>query len=339
MNVLVNTASVQLGALRYDCHATSLEIELTLLPGIGTLRMSLPPQVEVSARPGDEAVLKLNNGEGAELVLTGTVRRVARGPRRTELVAADAGAVLAAARMAQSFQNLPPGEVLRKIAGDLGLTALSMLTALDPMPVYVADQRRTAGEHVARLAELGGGYAAVEAGGRISAQPWPFLPPTKALLQGREVIDYAAWDYGAEADLAFVGASPASAGADLRALAQATEPVAGGAGDPAPDLHWLQRPMLRSGLGVSGAAEGARAARASRRSRMRATCWLLPGLRPGDVIEVQGLAEGISGGPWMLVRVQHSLRRDQGGTTRIAAVSARGTGLLDALSGLAGALP
>lgn len=338
MTVLVNTVSVQFGNLRYDAHATEVHVDLGILPAVNMLRVTLPPQVDVTAGPGDDAVLRLNNGDGAEDVLSGTVQRVVRGPRRTEVIAADAGAVLGNARIARSYQDLAPGDVLSNIVSDLGLSAQSLLLGLDPMPLYVADQRRTALQHVARLAELGGGFAHVDAEGTVKAAPWPFLPPTRALLQGREVIDYAASAQATGPDLAFVGSSPAAAGADPRAMAQTPEPVTGGADDPGPGLEWQSRPMLRSALGVSAAAEGARGARAAQAARMQATCWLLPDLRPGAVIEVQGLGDGVSGGPWLLTHVRHDMRRDTGGVTRVHAVSAEGPGLLgglgDALGGL-----
>lgn len=338
MNVLVNTATIQLGSLRYDSHATQVRVDLAILPGVNTVQVSLPPQTEVSAAPGDDASVTLNNGEGAKVILTGTVHQIARGPRRITVTLADAGATLGAARFAQSFQDLSPGDVLRKICSQLGLDARSLLTGVDTMPLYVADQRRTAGEHLARLAELGGGYARVDADGAIVAQPWPFLPPDRALLVGREVIDYAASSHTGAPDLAFVGASPAAAGADPRAVAQTTEPVTGGADDPGPALQWLPRPMLRSALGVTAAADGARGARAAQKSQMRATCWLLPGMRPGDVIEVQGLDDGVSGGPWMLTGVNHDVRRSQGGVTHLTGVSAEGPSLLGSLTDLAGGL-
>lgn len=338
MNVLVNTASVQFGNLRYDSHATAVRVDLGLLPSVGTITVTLPPQVEVSAAPGDEAKLSLNNGEGAKDVLTGTVQRVSRGPRRTEVVAADAGAALGAARFAKSFQDMSPGDVISNITGDLGLDAQTLLMGVDIMPLYVADQRRTGAQHVARLAELGGGFAHVDAGGTVQAAPWPFLPPTRALLQGREVIDYLAHSQAGEPDVAFIGASPAAAGADPRALAQSTEPVTGGADDPGTGLEWQSRPMLRSALGVNAAAEGARGARAARAARMEATCWLQPDLRPGDVIEVQGLDDGISGGPWLLTHIEHDMRRNHGGLTRIKGVSAEGPSLLGALGDAIGGL-
>jgi hypothetical protein len=251
---------------------------------------------------------------------------------------ADAGATLAAARPALSYRDQAPGDTLRSLISDLGVDTEVLLLPADTLPLYVADQRRTVAEHVARLAELGGGFARVLASGTVRAEAWPFLPPQSALLQGREIIDYAASAHAPEPDLAFIGASPAAAGADPRALAQGTEAVTGGADTPGPALEWRARPALRSGLGVSHAAEGVRGARAARRSRMRATCWLLPKLRPGDVIEVQGLAEGVSGGPWLLTEVRHEVHRDHGGTTRLAGVSADGPGLLGALGGLVGGL-
>ena len=336
MNVLTNSISVRFGTLRYDSHATAVAADLALLPGVNAVAVSLPPQVRVTAGPGDDAVLRLNNGEGSATVLTGTVRQVRRGPRLTQVIAADCGAALAAARPAQSYRDMIPGRVIQAIAGDLGVDAISLLPGLDPMPIYVADQRRTAAQHVARLAELGGGFAHVDAQGTVRAAPWPFLPPLRALLQGREVIDYVAGAGSGGVDVAFAGASPAAAGADPRAFAQTVDPVAAGADDPAPAMEWQARPALRSPLAVSVAARAASAARVARQARMEATCWLLPDLRPSDVIEVQGLADGVSGGPWMLTHVVHDLRRTTGGVTRIRGMSAASPGLMgDALGGLA----
>ena len=67
------------------------------------------------------------------------------------------------------------------------------------------------------------------------------------------------------------------------------------------------------------------------------TCWLLPALRPGELVEVQDLPDGISGGPWLVTHVQHRVG-PMGATTRFDAVSGEGGGLLAGLLGALGGL-
>jgi phage protein D len=97
-------------------------------------------------------------------------------------------------------------------------------------------------------------------------------------------------------------------------------------------------PMLRTASAASDASTALQEAVAARSERLEAKCFLLPGMRPGDVVEVQSLPDGLSGGPWLLTRVTHRLTPASGGTTVLEGESADGASLLGSLAGAIGGL-
>jgi hypothetical protein len=65
--------------------------------------------------------------------------------------------------------------------------------------------------------------------------------------------------------------------------------------------------MLRTAGAASNASQALQEAAAATGERLAAECFLLPGLRPGEVFEVQSLPDEFSGGPWLVTRVTHRL--------------------------------
>jgi hypothetical protein len=367
---------VTLGSSRYDAHLGSLTVVLSTLPAPGVCRAVLPYAVEVSAVPGDAASvdltgLELASGGMAGLagaaagaiggglgavagalggalggggappgrVLTGTIRGVRRGLAGTEVEIADAGADLAAYRPATTFTATTATDVATALIGDAGATAGRVELDL-ALASYVADQSRTAAEHVARLATLAGGIATVAPDGSVMATPLADEADT-ALRHGREVLAYDARDRAAPA-VAYVavGNGPAGAAAAPNALRPTVDPLPEGVDDPGKDAVWEPFAALRTpsaALTASGALQAQADARAG---RVRARCVLVPTLRPGNVVEVQDLPAGMPPGPWLVTRVEHRLVPGAGGTTDFDGVRAvaSGGGLLGALAGAIGGL-
>jgi hypothetical protein len=105
---------------------------------------------------------------------------------------------------------------------------------------------------------------------------------------------------------------------------------------------WTAALALRTPAAASTALRAAEAAAAGAASRLRAHCFLLPALRPGSVVQVQGLPDGVPAGPWLVLRAVHRLTATDGGSTAFEGVAAgtAGTagGLLAAAAELAGSL-
>ncbi len=139
-----------------------------------------------------------------------------------------------------------------------------------------------------------------------------------------------------------VGNGPAGAADAPEALRQAADILPGGAPASGKEAVWKAVPILRTPAAAQTASQAAERRAASDGSRARASCFLLPSLRPGMVVEVQELPHGISGGPWMLTRISHRLRPGVGGRTIFEGASAGASGglgsLLEAALSAAGGL-
>lgn len=324
------------GNKRYESHVSALSVDLGLLPGVNSLTTRLPRAVPVDAAPGDPADLTLDNGEEKALVLTGLTRSIRRGLAETQVTAVDAGAALAATRPANSFSAQTAGDMIQSLAGDAGLGVGRSTLGSERFESYVTSQGQTGAEHVARLALYGGGIAMVDADGSLAAIAYPVPPASRALRYGREILAYEAADTAPGASTVPIGSGAGPAGSPS-ALLPSAEAISGGAPDPSATIRWRPEAALRSQGAQRAAAEATDSAHGASGQRLTATCWLLPALRPGELVEVQDLPDGISGGPWLVTHVQHRVG-PMGATTRFDAVSGEGGGLLAGLLGALGGL-
>jgi hypothetical protein len=308
------SATFTLGDLRYDSHAAELTVTLALLPGVNSFQVDLPAAANVSCQPGDPARLDLDGGEGATTVLVGTVRGVRRGLQRTRVTAADASADLAAHRSASTFVGQSGADVVARLADEAGVTVGDNDLDL-ALGAYTADQRRTAAEHVAALADLGGALAGVDADNRLALRARPAGPADTALLYGRELISYDARDGATLAPPVLIGNGPAGSPDAPDALRPTVGSLPDGAPAPGAAARWLPSAVLRTPGVAVAAGQAAAQAQAGKARRLRARGFLLPTLRPGMVVEVQSVPEPLGDATWLLTRVVHRLRPHDGGTT------------------------
>jgi len=311
---LAPKASIVLGSEQFDTHVQHVTAQLAALPGIGSFRAVFPALTQLSATAGDDASLDLDGGEGSERVLTGVVRVVRRGIRQTEVIVADASFALAELRPATTYRNQSADDVIKALASDAGLTVQADVGL--PMAAYVADQRRSAAQHIAMLATLGGALARVNGEGELEVNRPIAAMPDMALKYGREIV---ACDISSGAAPAAkrirTGSGPAGSAMAPNALRPTKDPLPSGAADPGNDAIWTPSAILRTPAAAGTAGASGDVAAASAATRIRATAFLIPALRPGLVVDVQDLPGAMSGGPWMLTRVTHTLDARQGGRT------------------------
>lgn len=339
--MLFATASITLGSKRYETHASEVIATLGMLPGVGSFRATLPARAEFSAVPGDDALLHLDGGEGGEDVLTGTVGMVRRGLLGIDITGADAGALLGRTRSASTFEKQDAAKITRALVSDAGADVGEIDIDL-PLAVYVAHQGRTAAEHIATLASLAGCMALVDADGTVSVRPVPERPQL-ALLYGREIISYQEISGAAPvAQQLAIGNGPAGSVSAPNALHPSFERLPGSAGAPGPSARWRSVPAIRTASEASRGSESLTQAAAAASAGVRATCFLLPAIRPGAIVEIQSLPDGLGGGPWLVTRVRHRLHPSLGASTVFEGVSADAGSLLgsllSALGGLGGLL-
>ena len=341
---LAPTASATIGSLRYDAHVSTVRATLSLLPAVNSVTLSLPLAVKFTAVPGDDAVLLLHGGDvegdGEQTVLTGKVRQVRRTFEAIEITCTDAGVDLAALRPAKTYQNQSAADVIEALAQEAGVEVGDVDVDLD-LAAYVAHQRRTAAEHIAYLASLGGSIARVSGEGGLEVIPTPGEQAERALLYGRELVEYQRIDGPSVAvQRVAVGNGPSSSPAAPDALKPTLTKVPEDAATPGKDAIWYPTPVLRAPKPAVAASEALNNRATALMQRMRARCFLLTALRPGMVVEIQELPDQLGGSNWLLTRVTHGVRPGVGGETVLEGVlaGASGSSLLGSLLGAIGGL-
>ena len=308
------TASATLGNLRYDTHAIHVRVSLALLPSVNWAEVRIPVNVRFEAAPGDDALLDIDGGEGTKTVLTGKVRQVRRSFTGIQVIIADGSDALAALRPSVTYQRQNAGQVIRALGADAGASLGSVDLDID-LPAYVADPRRTAAEHVARLARLGGCIATGGSDGKLNVLARP-TQPASALMYRREIIEYRTTNSKVVNLQRFaMGFGPAGSGSAPNALQHSNEALPSDAADGGVGVLRQAEPMLRTPGATSAASTALKTATAGMSERLFARCFLLPALRPSEVIEVQSLPDGMSSGAWLLTRVTHELSPAVGGHT------------------------
>ncbi|MBP0445844.1 hypothetical protein J8J14_13775 [Roseomonas sp. SSH11] len=333
-------ASVTLGRQRYDSHALGLEVQLGLLPSVNRARITLPRAVAPDAAPGDPAELSLRAVDGSSVVLHGTLHALsAAGAGATEAVLADDGARLAALRPCRTYQGQDGGTVVRALAEEAG-AGIGALELDLPLAAYVAHGRRSAAEHVATLAKLGGALAGCDEAGRIELRALPSRAE-RALRYDREILALRVTRRAApEVRQVMLGNGPAASPEAPDALLQSRSPLPADAPPPGAQARWLPAPALRSPRAALAAGQARDTEAASRATRVEARAILLPWLRPGMVLEIQQLPDRLdAAGPWLVLTVCHARLAGAPGETRFTAVSAAaGPSLLASLASAVGGL-
>ncbi len=334
---LAPAARLELGGLAYDSHLSAVRVTLAPLPGVSSFRATLPASVELDAAVGDPVTLELNGGEGAETVVTGTLRALRRSHRGVEAIGADGSADLAAYRPAVTFERQKVGDIIGTLASEVGVEIGSVDIGLR-IAAYVADQARTAAEHAAYLARLGGCMLVTGGDGALNAVERSNDEPDTALRHSRELTAYEVSDWKPPAgEVVAVGSGPAGSADAPDALRPTADRLPSNAPAPGAGAAWEAHAVLRTPGATSDASAALTAEASAGATRLRARGFLLAALRPGAVVEVQDLPEPFSGGPWAIERVRHELPGDGPGETIFEGVSA-GTGGAGGLLALIGSL-
>lgn len=328
--------SLILGNLQYESHVDGCLVTLGLLPQVNYVSVSLPVGVKISAEVGDDASLSLLSDGEMTLVFTGKIGRIQHGFHAVEVLLVDSGQALAQVRAAATYEGQDSGKVIRSLARAVGVTVASVEATL-PLASYVAHQNATVAEHVARLATLSGCIAHVSANNRLNVVTRPVGLPDVALLYGREFVRYAARTIAAPADqLILVGNGPAGNPAEPGALRHSTTILPASAPTPSVTARRIPAPLLKTPSAAVAAGQSINQARAAGTRSLTAHCFLLPHIRPGQVVQVQGLPAGIPAGSWLVTRIEHRLHGMDAGQSivhaELADLAAFG---LDALLGAA----
>lgn len=339
MSVLNFGASATIGSLRYEAGIAQVRIVQSLGPGVGSARISLPRDLRVDAVPGDEVELALaGENATASTVFTGTVLGVRRGLDQNTVHCGDASVALAAARSGSTFEQQGVSAIIAALAEEAGVRTGAVDADLD-LARYIADQGRTAWEHVSRLADWAGALATTTADGDVEVRPVPSPPATVALRYGREIAELGVTVAAPSAAVVWTGNGPAGDASDARAPLQTMGTLPESA--PGPDARTIRvaAAALRTPSGAESAAKSY--ARRHGAPRLWAACWLVPHVRPGIMVEIADTPTPQSTGPWLITRVTHVVGPGPRGRTTVEALATTGAsgGLADQVTGAVGSLP
>ena len=254
---------------------------------------------------------------GPTAVFQGAVRAVHHTVSGTSrVVASNGGAVLAAFRLDQGYEQQTAGDIVRDLAGKTSIDAASVDDG-PSLPYYVVDSRSTAWEHVAKLAALSGFAAWFAADGGLHFGPLQAGSPALTFTYGQDVLELDAQEAAPlPGEVMVVGEGAAgSQGSDAWSwtVSDSTS-VTGSAGSGDPSLL-VQDGALRSADAVNGAAAGI-----SAKAKLGAlTARLLvpgaPGAAVGSTVAVASAPDGTLNGSWIVRGVRHRLVKARGYTT------------------------
>ena len=331
---LAPSLSLTLGSLRYDTQSASAHICLATLPRGSSAEIVLPASVRFEAVPGDKAECSVDGGEGAQKVLTGKVRYLRRGFDQIAVTIADCGAELSAYRPSATLEAQDAGAIVNKLASDVSAATGTVDIDLD-LAAYAAHPTRTAAEHIASLAFLSGGLAYTDGDGSLNVRKRPSGPADSALKYGREIIRCDVRDAAPVNPQRFaMGFGPAGSGGAPDALRQTVDALPGEVADGRVGVRRVPVLALRIPSAAASASGSMQAVAAAQTKQLTASCFLLAGLRPGNVIEIQSTPDDLASGPWLVTRVEHKLQRGAG-ETRFWAETTAGSSLLNSLLGAA----
>ncbi len=152
---------------------------LTLGPGSPVLAVAPGARVEVSLGTSD-----------LDAVFTGAVARVAHQPWGTEVHALSASAALDAVRVGRAFRDQSIGDIVSNLLAEGGVNA-GAIEGGPTLPVFYADEGRSAWRHLCRLAGLVLAELTSDASGAVNFRPPRSGTADHTLRAGAELLSWA----------------------------------------------------------------------------------------------------------------------------------------------------
>lgn len=310
-SLLTPTYSLRLGTQIWKEQLLSLELTVTASPGIDRLNATLPANASLDAGLDDEVELTLNGGEQEQKVFTGKISALRRSHACIQVAAVNAGGVLCRYRPAVTYENATAATVIRHLSSDAGVAVGSLETGTE-LAFYVADPCRTAWEHIHRLSSWCGAMATVSVDNRVESAVVNATQADIALKHGRELLKLARTRSKAAVERFVVaGESGAGSVSSPQVHRPVTDFFAGNRpDDPSPTVVWSWEPALRTASSAATAGAARQRTYAARSDRGVFIAFLQPKLRPGVILELKELPDGLADGPVWIHSVRHTLSRE-----------------------------
>ena len=335
---MLNTAHITatLGNLQYQSHIFAAQIFRALLPATNTARLLFPSVVNIEASPGDTASIELQYNENTANVISGEVRSVERRPRHTIVILSDGSFALNRYRPGSTFEQQNAKNVAQALASDVGLSVGNVSVDLS-LPQYAAHQKRTAAEHIAKLAELSDGFAYIDGDGKLQISTWSEGPADAAIRYGRDLIDYSFTKQQNRSAVSPIGNGPSGSADAPDAMRYGTGSLPESVADPGADNIWSAQHMLRTPSAVQTAQTGMNRVRSQRNGQALLTTLMRPDFFPGMKLEIQDVPQ--TDERWIITHITHEIAQHSHAKTYLRArQDATGDSLLGAALGAIGGL-
>jgi hypothetical protein len=308
MTVRAPTYELTVGSRRWTNQVIEIDAHLRRAPLLDEVMARFPAEADLGAAVGDDVVVRLDGGDGAEDVFRGTLTGILKRLDETLVIAADAGEKLARYRPAMTLEQATAATVIKALCADVG-ASVGQLEDGPQLAYYAADPTRNAWEHAARVAAWGGAIVRVEANGKVASLVVGSGAADVALRYGRDVLSLVRLSTHHPIDT-FVVAGESGVGApdDPDALRPATDFFAGNRPDgPGASAAWTFEPALRSTSAARQSADGWKERYRAAGHAWRLEALLQPVLRPGMAASIDDLPDGFPGSPFIVDGVRHRI--------------------------------
>lgn len=251
----------------------------------------------------------------------------------SRLTATNGARLLARARVNLSFADQSPGAIIDALAAEVGVDSAAG-NAGETLKVYVADDRRSVWDHVARLATTAGRLAGFDDVGSLTLfDDTATGEPVATFTVGETLIDYRIQAREAAVGaLAVDGEGAGDKGGNSWAwLRKETGPMSATSGDGQPARR-MTAPWVRGQPVARALAD----ARFRSMGRVAASGWFVvqanPQVVPGSLITIEGT--GATDGTWLTLGVDVRFDLESGLQSRVHAATVGGGG--GSLAGLGG---
>jgi phage protein D len=314
--------SVSFGSGSTDEWARSLAtvtVEAGLAPAVDAAEVVLSSRDDApKAALADTGSVSLGFDDASPAaVFKGAVRAVHHTVSgTTRVVASNGGAVLAAFRVDQGYEQQSAGDVVRDLIGKASVDSGSIDDG-PSLPYYVVDSRSSAWEHIARLATLSGFAAWFAADGGLHFSLLQSGSPVQTFTYGQDILELDAVEAPPlPGEVMVVGEGAAgSQGSDAWSWAvKDSSSVLGSAGSGDPTAL-LELGALRSADAVNGAATGVAATAKLGALTGRLLVPGAPSAAVGSTIAVASAPDDTLNGSWIVRGVRHRLVKARGYTS------------------------
>lgn len=276
-----------------------------------------PGSSALQAVPGDTAEIAIGYDGSPIKVLTGTVTAVQRTQSGGTLEGLAGTAVLSGSRVARSFVRVEVGKIVSDLVKAAGATG-GVIDAPIKLSAFHVDESRTIWTHVQALAELSGSAVSAGADGSLNFQPVKAAATTPPKLRyGAEVVSWELERRDPEKvpfDVMAPGAASEDGEEKWHLLTKEPE-----GSTPSKPVRFTAALADKE----SASAQAKAIAGAAKRAARRGTVVVVgdSSVRPGDVVEVDGLPNA-AGGAFRVTALSHELAAESGFHTRLTVEAA-----------------